>query len=353
VHSSSPLKNNFPPIQPKGKLTGGRWFGSFRITVIDLAPMQIIAITTCTNRKKFPVSAELSATNLETGPQATVAHNWRKRVRSGLAAGLAIDVYCGRSFQEATQAARASGADFRIISGGLGLVQGQERIPSYSLSLVSQSQDFIGARITGSFNASHWWREIQRGAEEMPISKLIRGAANGLTVIGMSSSYLPLIAEDLGSLRVEELDRLRLIGMGLEAQCPATLRHCLLPYDDRLDGPDSPIPGTRGDFASRAMRHFLEKVLPESRSRSLEANKVAVARQLSRWRRPKPILRQARSDVEIIALIKRSWQRIEGKSSLGLRYLRDVEKIACEQGRFRLLVQRAAREVAECRLHCS
>jgi hypothetical protein len=90
--------------------------------------MQIIAVTTCTNRKKFPVPVGLSAASLATGLQVTVAHSWRKRVKSAPATGLAIDVYCGRNFQEANQAARAARADFRIISGGLGLVQGQEPI---------------------------------------------------------------------------------------------------------------------------------------------------------------------------------------------------------------------------------
>ena len=51
------------------------------------------------------------------------------------------------------------------------------------------------------------------------------------------------------------------------------------------------------------------------------------------------------SELRIPALIKKNWKAIEGKSSLGLRHLRDVEKIACEQGRFRDLFLRAAKQV--------
>src|SRR4051794_9693682 len=104
--------------------------------------MQLIAVTTCTDRKRYPCLPRLSATNLPTGPQSAVVSDWLKRIRSAQAAGPAHDVYCGRSFQEAATAARAGRADFRIISGGLGLVRGDQNIPSYSLSLVRESADF-------------------------------------------------------------------------------------------------------------------------------------------------------------------------------------------------------------------
>ena len=93
------------------------------------------------------------------------------------------------------------------------------------------------------------------------------------------------------------------------------------------------------------MRHFIEHVLPQQRSNSNEAHKAAVDRSLARWRRPKPISRPSKTDDEIIQLIKENWKAIQGQSSKGLRYLRDVEEIACEQERFRTLFHRAAQEV--------
>jgi hypothetical protein len=86
-------------------------------------------------------------------------------------------------------------------------------------------------------------------------------------------------------------------------------------------------------------------VLPQHNSKSLEIHTTAVAQCLNNWRRPKPISRPSRSDDEIVQLIKKNWHAIEGQSSKGLRYLRDVEEIACEQSRFRTLFQRAAQEV--------
>jgi hypothetical protein len=259
-----------------------------------------------------------------------------------------MDVYCGRAFQEALLAARTARADLRIISGGLGLVRSDQAIPSYSLSLVRQSTEFIGARVVGEpFDSARWWSEVQCKTGTAPLAKMLRTNPNAIVVIGISKSYLTLVAGDLIAIDEKDLSRIRLIGMGIEDACPLQFRHCILPYDDRLDGPDSNIRGTRGDFSSRAMRHFVECVLLETRSSSLSVHKAAVIRCLAGWRHPKLISRPSKTDDEIIKIIKKNWKAIEGKSSLGLRYLRDVEKIACEQGRFRSLFHRAAKQVAQ------
>jgi hypothetical protein len=309
--------------------------------------MQLIAVTTCTDRKKYPVLPDLDASSLPSGSQPIVVSAWRKRVGGARAVGSANEVYCGRSFQEAVTAARAGRADFRIISGGLGLIRSDQAIPSYSLSLVRKSSEFIGTRVIGSpFDAARWWSTIQQTRETAPLAKSLRANRSALAVIAISSTYLSLVAGDLASLEDDELDRVRLVGMGIESNCPAQLRRCILPYDDRLDGPDSPIPGTRGDFSSRAMRHFIEHVLPDHRAASIELHQASVNRRLGKWRRPKLISRPSRTDDEIIRLIKKNWKAIEGKCSLGLRYLRDVEKIACEQSRFSALFHRAAKQVS-------
>lgn len=308
--------------------------------------MRLIAVTTCTDRKRFPVPLELDASGIKPGSQSAVANAWRKRIKAAPTVGRATEVYCGRSFREAELAARAGDGDFRIISGGLGLIRADDLIPAYSLSLVRQSSEFIGGRVVAEpFNASRWWGEIQSSPTDAPLAKLLRNSPDSIIVIGISNSYLPLIENDLTVLDDDHLDRVRLIGMGIEDACPPQLRRCILPYDDRLDGPDSTIPGTRGDFSSRAMRHFVEHILAKHRSASMSAHAAAVERGLSKWRRPKYISRPSKTDDEIVTLIKKNWKRIEGKSSLGLRYLRDVEKIACEQGRFRTLFHRAAKQV--------
>jgi hypothetical protein len=258
----------------------------------------------------------------------------------------ATETYGGRRFQEAILAARAGRAEFRIISGGLGLIRGDEQIPTYALSLVPESSEFIGARVAEEhFDVTRWWSEIQRSTQTAPLADLLLANRTSIAVIGISKTYLSLVAQDLMSLEDRYLDRLRLIGMGIKDSCPSRLQRCLLPYNDRLDGPDSPIRGTRTDFSSRAMRHFIEAILPEHQTATLDHHKDAVNRALSTWRRPKPVSRSPKTDGEIVDLIKKNWTAIGGQSSRGLRYLRDEERVACEQGRFRALFQCAAKKV--------
>jgi hypothetical protein len=308
--------------------------------------MQLIAVTTCTNRKRFSAQPGLTAGDLPEGSQSDVTAEWRKRIQQSLPSGVASQVYCGRSFREATLAAEDGHADFWIISGGLGLVSSRDEIPSYGLSLVRDSEQFIGARITdGAFNSSRWWAGIQRRPSDSPLGDLVRAAPHAIAVVAISSSYLPMIGDDLLSLGDKDLGRIHLLGLGLEDACPLRLQECVLPYDDRLDGPDSPIRGTRGDFSSRAMRHFVEQVLPNHHSASLELHKTVVRHKLASWRHPEFVSRQQKTDGEIIDLIKKSWDVIEGKSSRGLRYLRDTELVACEQGRFKSLFSEASKQV--------
>jgi hypothetical protein len=108
--------------------------------------MQLIAVTTCTDRKRYPVTPDLEANTLPLGPQEEVVCEWRRRVKVAPKVAAAREVYCGRSFQEASFAAHVGRANFQIISGGLGLVRADEAIPAYSLSLVRSSPEFVGSR---------------------------------------------------------------------------------------------------------------------------------------------------------------------------------------------------------------
>src|SRR5262249_50751203 len=148
--------------------------------------------------------------------------------------------------------------------------------------------EFVGARISNeTFDAARWWLDIQRSCQTAPLAELLHANPSSIAVIGISKTYLSLIADDLMSLEDRDLERLRLIGLGMETACPRRLQRYLLPYDDRLDGPDSRIRGTRTDFSSRAMRHFIETVFPEQRVGSIQHHKDAVNRLLGGWRHPK------------------------------------------------------------------
>lgn len=310
--------------------------------------MRLLAVTTCTDRKRFSVPRALDAARLPVGTQDRLTEIWRQRVRDALAVGKADTVYCGRSFQEALQAAKVAGTELFVISGGLGLLPATRRIPSYGLSLVPQSEEYIGSRVRGSqFKPDDWWRHIQSDKRKRsPLADLVRNNRDAVTAIAVSSTYLPLISQDLLSLEDPDLERIRLTGLGIAAACPDRLRPYVLPYDDRLDGPDSELPGTRGDFGARALRHFAEVIFPKRPAASADKHSKAIVAYLDGWRRAPKFSRTPKTDAQIIELIRKAWRKTGGQSARTLRYLRDVKKVACEQGRFRTLFLRVVEEVS-------
>ena len=107
----------------------------------------------------------------------------------------------------------------------------------------------------------------------------------------------------------------------------------VMPYDDRLDGPNSPVRGTRSDFPQRAARHFV-KILASMDGNSASHHVDAVTAELEHMRPPAKHNRRRLSDEEIRATIQSHWDVVDGQSSTMLRHLRDKLGVACEQSRF-------------------
>ena len=180
-----------------------------------------------------------------------------------------------------------------------------------------------------------------------PLAALIRRNRGVTLAIGLTRTYADLVTGDLLRLGPEEFDRVRIVGLSIAEALPPALRHCVLPYDDRLDGPQSPLKGTRGDFSSRALRHFAAVIWPTTRGADLEIHKKRVAASLKGWRRAPRFARQLKSDHEIIDVIVASLVETDGQAGPTLRHLRDVKGIACEQGRFKNLFKEALKLTAQ------
>src|SRR5262249_18781942 len=209
-------------------------------------PAQIV--TTCTERKRFAIPPELRASSLPLGSIQDLASEWNARVGATHDCHPALKTYCGRSFQEAVAAAKALGVDLRVISAGLGLVEASRSIPAYGLTLVRGADDEIMSRCTGPFVPASWWSFVNH-ANPHPIADLVRSHTKGIIVVGLSRAYAPLVQDDLLNLADRERARVRIVGLSIAHELPEPLRPLVLPYDSRLDGPDSPSRGTRSDFA--------------------------------------------------------------------------------------------------------
>lgn len=296
-----------------------------------------LVLTSCTNRKRLPPVRALTVRAVSAGALQRVAADWAGRLRDATPTTSAPDLYCGRAFRQAEAVASRLRATLMVVSAGLGLVPATTLIPSYSLTVVPGSADSILNRISGSPTPSDWWQALERLSPfGVPFAGSLKHS-KGPILIALSGPYLSMIAENLEALPKGTRGRLRIFTLSPRATLPNGLRSFVMPYDARFDGTASPMPGTRGDFAQRALAHFVETVLEIAPKGSFSEHADAVESILSHLRPPKPISRTKASDDEIIALIHRYWTKVDGRSSRMLRYLRDDLQIACEQSRFQNL----------------
>jgi hypothetical protein len=163
-------------------------------------------------------------------------------------------------------------------------------------------------------------------------------------LIAAGSSYLSMIAPELGALEERQRGRLRLFTAASRQAIPSLLEPIAMPYDRRLEA----LPGRSGtlsDFAQRALRHFSENILLRSPGGSAQEHALAVLAVLERMEAPVRRRGRTMSDPQIIALICENWNTTGGKSAATLRLLRDSFSVACEQSRFKKLFGIARSEV--------
>jgi hypothetical protein len=190
----------------------------------------------------------------------------------------------------------------------------------------------VGRKVGGS--AGDWWAAITRDANE------IDHFGDGLILAALSRSYLSMVADEWARWPTERLARLRIFCKEPPKDLPSELAPAWMPYDDRLDQVGGGLAGTQSDFAQRALRHFVETM--GARPLSATDHRAAVAQALSSLTFRSVPVRERSDDTAILALIRRDWDLVDGRSGAMLRHLRDDLLVACEQGRFKRLFKTAA-----------
>jgi hypothetical protein len=175
------------------------------------------------------------------------------------------------------------------------------------------------------FERDLWWEFVARGPFATTWAKVF--ARNGVVLMAISQGYAKLISGDLEALPSAQRRWLRLFGMGIEKSLPAALLAQVMPYDVRLD---SVSPGTKSNFAARAVHHFSRAGAP---MRETEEDRAFVDRLLAEYRAPVAVHRPRLDDEQLIMRIGRHLRTTSGIQRI-LRRLRDEDLIACEQRRF-------------------
>lgn len=311
-----------------------------------MTKLNVTIITTCSSRKLHGKVDRLDLRAVHPGDMRAVVDEWHRAV--SLSSGdpyPACDVYRGRAFSEAKRAAEIVGGELWIVSAGLGLLRANELIPIYDLSVTGGGENDVREKILGTFIDEDWWSNINREfwGEDKPISKMVIRAPARIYVFALSSKYYRLVEDDLLSIPPMDRKRLRFVGLGMEKVVDKALLPYLLPYDSRFDGPDSPIRGTRSDFAQRAARHFVQELVARGVN-GLEEQKKTISRLMEKWHAPMQPGRESMTDEKILAYIrKKAKEAPKCGNSRMLRALRD-SGFRCEQNRFKGLYCRATGE---------
>ncbi|MHC2088769.1 hypothetical protein [Methylobacterium sp. CM6244] len=294
-----------------------------------------LVITACTNRKRKPVTDCLHVSALTSAAMPALAAEWASRLRGAPKRFPAKEIYGGRGFKEAVDAAEKLSATLMVVSAGLGLIYAITEVPPYACTTVTDAEDSVSSRVEGAFSASAWWTAVKK---ESPFGVALSDATreqDGLILGAFSDAYIELVAADFLSLSDDDLERVRLFTRAPLNRIPADLRPYVMPYDDRLDGPDSPIPGTISDFPGRALRHFADR-LSGGGNRSAAEHASAVTSALTGWQYPIKVSRVRSNDEALLALMRKHWDSERGCS---LKRLRHEFNLACEQGRYATLAR--------------
>jgi len=306
--------------------------------------MKIAIITACTNRKKIPPSSLLCANNLPVGDQNDLLYSWKKRVNESPYSDRipVTSLYAGRGFFEILKTIKNNHKiQLWVVSAGLGLVNGEEKVPSYNLTISPSTRDSIQNKLIDGmqFDYRSWWHEINSklNYNDNHLSSLIKARKDTIFVISLPKSYLDFVASDLFSLDERSLSRVRFLGSNSISFVPEIAKDFVMPYDERFDGPESINPGTRSDFFQRITRHFVECILPYNLSATHKEHAKTVQDFLLPMRLPLRVKRAQKTNKEIEKIIKKNWDECAGSSAKMLRILRDNELVACEQSRFAII----------------
>lgn len=305
---------------------------------VSIAPASAI-VTICANQKRFRPGPNSTPAALTPAPQATLVSTWLDLIGATAPVAAATDLYGGRAFGLARDLASSAETKLFVVSAGFGLVPGSQKLPAYSLTVARQDPDSIQGKAVGSFDPATWFEALTDGPYSVTW-KDVFSEGTGRVLVALTKPYAEMATPALVKLPAGDLRRLRLFGAGLNAVLPTALRPYVLPYDDRLD---TLFPGTRSDFAQRALVHFVRNIAVADGDYDTDAARVRAL--LAATTAPSRPERRAATDDALLALI-RARLTPQASASRLLRQLRDDDQIACEQGRFARLFRQAKTEGA-------
>lgn len=285
-------------------------------------------VAPCSSRKRIRSPRQACAVSLPVAPQDKLETAWLAKLNTFERRVPARELYRGRGAGLARQCADKASAPLYIVSAGLGLVIGSENVPTYGVTVARRGDDSILKRVRGRFDPTAWWAAVCSGPFSTTFDRVLERSQDRITLLALTKPYAAMVAASLAALPEELAAGLRIFGWRLQDDLPASLHRFVMNYDARLE---ASLPGTRNDFAQRAMAHFVDVVLPMG-GVDLETHRREIEISLAGLVAPERVARPRVSDDEILGWLGQPGQAGGGVGRL-LRRIRD-QGIACEQSRF-------------------
>ena len=289
-------------------------------------------VTNCSSvkrRKDTPLVPSLSCRTLE-----QLARAWVEKLNKAKTLEPVIDTYGGRTFKEAILASKLVNGELRVISAGLGLVETNQKIPNYNLTISTGEGSIAKWLKDKGLTSKDWWMTLNNHLNKTnSLNDLVRKSSG--VIFALPSSYIKLIQAELDSLSLADRKKIYIITSEAGQKIlDKQLRERCLPYDERLNGAIN-FQGTRNDFPQRALKHFVEQV--DFKNIPFTESKAKVSVFLSNLKKPNLPVREKATNKEIQRLIKINWKKFNGKRDPLHRFLRDEVLVSCEQKRFGVL----------------
>jgi hypothetical protein len=297
----------------------------------------MLIVTSCSSTKRVSVPAALCAARYRSRTPDAFARTWVRNVRAASDLYAARDVYGGPAIACAAKAAGTLACDLYFVSAGMSLVDGNEAIPGYDLTVSSGSASAPAPLRTGSATPGDWWLALNKAyGLTNPFASMMR-KHDGLILVALPSTYLRMVEPNLLALTAGNRKRLRLVMMGRPALA-AELQPQVIGYDARLDDLDGAPQGTQSSAVQRALVHFVSLLKRRPEQTDIDVQRQWVSSALARTvARARPS-RLGQTDAQIAKWIRRQDPRGERAQSTLLRMLR-ADGLACEQKRFRRIAE--------------
>ena len=208
---------------------------------------------------------------------------WIEKIRTAPTETVASDLYAGRGFGLAVEAAKIASGKLYILSAGLGLVAGDQQVPVYGLTVSGAHADSVSSRVTGKLDVASWFSAVLSSPYSEPWADVV-SENSGRILVALTRPYARMVGQSLSKLEPQALARLRIFGASLASDLPASLHPALTPYDERLN---AVFPGTCADFPNARCSILSGSVAIDTVTRETDPPTLRLWRPRSMaWRHP-------------------------------------------------------------------